>query len=140
VIQSRIGKDSGFSLVELVLVAAVMIIVCGTAIPVFSNIMNMYGLESAAFSMYVDMQEARLLAIKRNRSVTVTFNQTGRIYQSTEGKTGYLPSGVTFVSVSTNPAEFTSRGTATASTIQITNPFGNRQIEITASGRVRLTR
>ncbi|CAK8712433.1 hypothetical protein KKHLCK_01450 [Candidatus Electrothrix laxa] len=82
----------GFSLVELMLVIALLGVVSAISIPAFLRSLPEYRLRNAARNLYTDLQKARLLAVKENRKVTVRFNEAGEYYyidNNENGTAGY---------------------------------------------------
>lgn len=71
---------SGFTLIEVMVVLAVIAILSTIAIPNFSSWRtNMY-VKAAARDIYSSMQEARLLAVKENSSTAIVFDTTNSRY------------------------------------------------------------
>lgn len=73
-------KDSGFTLIEMMVTVAVAAILLSIAVPSFTQLIDKKRLESAAESLYVDLQFARSEAIKRNKTIRVSFNTDGSIW------------------------------------------------------------
>lgn len=71
----------GFTLVELMVVVAVLGMITMLTAPSFAQTLAKNHLRGAAAEAYSDMQFARAAAVERNANVTVTFNATG--YQIT---------------------------------------------------------
>lgn len=59
---------------------AVAVILLSIAIPSFTQLIDKKRLESAAESLYADLQFARSEAIKRNKTIRVSFNTDGSIW------------------------------------------------------------
>ncbi len=66
--------SSGFTLIEVMVVVAVLAILLGIAAPSFQSMLDKRRLIGAAEQLYADLQYARSEAIKRNASVTVSFS------------------------------------------------------------------
>ncbi len=67
-------KNSGFTLVEVMIVTAIIGILAGFTMYSWSVWKPNYQLKSAARDLYSTMQHARLLAVKRNIAVRIVFN------------------------------------------------------------------
>ena len=70
----RYGQ-TGFTLVEVMIVVAVLAVVAGIAIPNFIQMLPNYRLKDATRTLFSDMQKAKITAVKTNTNCTVTFNQ-----------------------------------------------------------------
>jgi len=68
--------SSGFTLVELMIVVAVLAILLGIAAPSFQSMLDKRRLTGAAEQLYADLQYARSEAIRQNKIVTVYFSET----------------------------------------------------------------
>ncbi|MGB5686851.1 MAG: GspH/FimT family pseudopilin [Candidatus Electrothrix sp.] len=64
----------GFSFVELMVVIALIGILSAIALPSFLRSLPEKRLKNAARNLYVDLQKARLQAVKENKKVQVRFN------------------------------------------------------------------
>ena len=105
----------GFTLVELVVVIAVLGIVSVMAAPSFTGSFARNHLRGAAGEAYADMQFARAEAVQSNGAVNVAFSASG--YQVTRGTQvvksvsfggGVLVSGGSTMTVSFNPVRATA--------------------------------
>jgi type IV fimbrial biogenesis protein FimT len=70
------SKQSGFTLVELVIVIAILIILSSFAIPSYMNMIQDSMVRNAASSIQTGMQIARGEAVKRNASVQLDLRGT----------------------------------------------------------------
>lgn len=72
----RHSYENGFSLVELIIVIAIIGIAAAIAIPGFINWLPNYRLKAAVQDIYSNIQLAKLTAVQRNRNCVIVFNQT----------------------------------------------------------------
>ena len=70
-------KHSGFTIVELIIVIALIGILAAFAVPNFIGWLPNYRLRSAAQDLYSNFQKAKLTAVKRNKNCAVRFDNTG---------------------------------------------------------------
>jgi prepilin-type N-terminal cleavage/methylation domain-containing protein len=68
-------RQSGFTLLELIVTMAVLAILAGIAIPGFTAWLPNYRLRSAALDVFSNFQQAKVLAVRANRDHRVEFNQ-----------------------------------------------------------------
>jgi len=149
-------KKAGFTLIELMIVIAIMAILAGIAAPNFQTYMAQRRLNGAARQVMTDLMAARMKAVSLNQRVKVSFGST-HIYQIWNDANGDETVAddegddiardihpdyhdVTF-RASANPV-FQTRGTATISTITLTltnsNSNGSKDVEVYLTGRVKI--
>lgn len=149
----RIRKGKGFTLVEMLIVIAVMGIMMTIAIPNYQTFMTQRRLNGAAREVMSDLMAARMQAITKNnrfRVIVVDAAQyqilddannnnavdAGEAIQTKNIQTNYHD--VT-LSKTANPI-FNPRGTATlGGTITVTNPRGSKYVIVALNGRVRIS-
>ncbi|HEY8099070.1 MAG TPA: GspH/FimT family pseudopilin [Methylobacter sp.] len=66
-------KDSGFTMIELLVVVAIIAILVAMAVPSFSTVFDKQRITSATEAVLADLRWARSEAIKRNIIVRVTY-------------------------------------------------------------------
>lgn len=141
----RLGR-SGFTLIELIVVVAIVGIVTLTAIPQFKTILQNANLRSAARDLYGHFQLARMEAIKRNETVQIALSTPDNhsysistasgdaVLQGTSLADGYILGG-------DNAASFTSRGRAgIAGTFKVIDTRSAKIVELVVApaGNIRL--
>ena len=122
-------NDSGFTLVELMIVCAIVGVLALVATPVLVSVLPAYKLKSAATDLVSDFRLARSLAIKLNKPVSIAFDATNNSYKISGASvvTKSLESGITFgfsgrstpVTFPNNQISFNTRGL----TGTVTNPY-----------------
>jgi prepilin-type N-terminal cleavage/methylation domain-containing protein len=75
---NRISQTKGgFSLLELVITVAILGVITGVAIPIFSTWLPDYRLKSAAMELFFNIKMAKTMAIKANCCYRVVFDIGG---------------------------------------------------------------
>ena len=70
-----IKRKNGFTLIEMMIVTAVVAILAATAVPALNSWVPNYRLKKAAMDLQSNFQKAKMTAIKRNCNCTINFNQ-----------------------------------------------------------------
>ena len=149
------NEESGFTLIELMVVIAIVAVLAGIAMPSFIGRLPARRLEAAASDVNAAIQVARLSAVKENTSATLQFDVDDESYSITVTvsgrlvKSGKMPAGVdledVFLSNTTNPAfggliTFDSRGFPTPPVdVVLQNTTGTTwtiQVNLTGSSRL----
>ncbi|MDT8317974.1 MAG: prepilin-type N-terminal cleavage/methylation domain-containing protein [bacterium] len=162
--KSRLQDDNGFTLVELMIIIAIVGVLSGIAVMSSRDMYASYQLRGVARQIYSDMQYARLLAIKMGKESLIDFGKdgSGNVYYKPKwkadgGKLGKLDmtiyltgEGARYKNLKvchpTSPgtafadAEFNPNGTATTGGIKLS--VGERVYKIYVSspgtGNVRI--
>lgn len=72
-IKGILKRQTGFTLIELMVVIGIIAIMAGFAVPAIMNWLPNYRLKAAARDLYSNMQKAKLEAVKRNKDVIIIF-------------------------------------------------------------------
>ena len=83
------GISGGFTLVELLIVIAIIMIAALTAIPMMSSAASVQ-IRSAANMIAADLEYAKSMAISRGQNYSVVFDTTAESYQIFEDQSGTL--------------------------------------------------
>ena len=138
-------KNSGFTITELMVTIAVIAILASLAIPNFIAWLPNYRLRSGAEEIQSTLQFARLTAIKRNATATVTFDIANETYRASVGgqaiRGGRMPAGIDINSAfGGTSVQFDSRGIANnAGTAVVRNNLGRAKtitVYITGNSRI----
>jgi prepilin-type N-terminal cleavage/methylation domain-containing protein len=139
---------SGFSLIELVVVIVIAGIVMAIATPTTLAWLRERGVRNAADQLSMDLQRAKLMAIKENANCTITTNSpaANQYTISLNGEVvdlGRYPGGVTFTNnpeLTSAAVTFTPQGLCTTipAAILLTNQNGARtfRVRVTAAGGI----
>jgi prepilin-type N-terminal cleavage/methylation domain-containing protein len=150
-------KNAGFSLMELMVVLAILAILIATSTPNVFRWVSTQKLNSAVRDVRASIEYMRLFAVKENAIATITFSADS--YETDKWKRGQgnlasdhdtenhsLPGGITLTSTS-DEIIFNSRGMAidasgdpiVEQTITITNAAGQSlQIFVNTTGNCRI--
>lgn len=79
-LEIRKDSESGFSILEIVIVSMIIATVLAFALPMVSGAVRAYNLRSASNHLAERISAVRALAIAKNRSVTFSFNNVSGRY------------------------------------------------------------
>lgn len=83
-------KNSGFTLLETMIVVAIISILTGITVPNMGKWMANYRLKGVARELVSDMQWTKMAAIKENRDWAITFNPSGTYTIQSSGNDGRI--------------------------------------------------
>ncbi|MDX8405289.1 MAG: GspH/FimT family pseudopilin [Mariprofundus sp.] len=139
-------NQRGFTLVEVMMVIAIVGLMFSVAVPAFSSWRESQGVKNAQRTLMGHMKQARMLALAENRSVSITFTATSYVFDAdTSGTCGAIcrKEIINLAQFSgklslkpTITRTFTSRGTANSGTVTFTAGSAQQKITINVIGRV----
>jgi prepilin-type N-terminal cleavage/methylation domain-containing protein len=136
-------RPNGFTLIEFLVVIAVLAMLATMAAPSYTDQMARRRLEGAGTELATDLQFARAQAVSRRGSTTLVTDAGGTSYQVTTGdgiKTVTLPNSVT-VTASTTVTYDYLRGMADADhvlSLSSTRTAGTMNVVVSGVGRVKI--
>lgn len=149
----KIFSRKGFTLLEIMIVIAIMGIMATMAVPSYQTFMAQRRLNGAARQVMSDLMAARMQAVSQNNEFKVFFldnhrymilddddndgtADTGEVKQTKDIQTDYYD--VTFNPIPGTDPVFQPRGTASNMTIILANSTGTKTITISTAGRVKI--
>ncbi len=137
-------NQKGFSLVELLMVIVIVSILAAIAVPQMAQFIKNYRLNGATRVAWSDIQNARMTAIKENRSIRVDFGASSYSFVRVDTAETILNKDLSVgypgvaVSSSGGSVTFNSRGTAgPPTTITISLSGSQKQFTILWTGRMQ---
>jgi len=146
----RHGKSRGTTLLDVLIAAAIMLVLFAIGVPNLSRLRSPYTLTGATRQIAADLQAARQRAIARNVSYRVNFNAAQGSYTIERSEAGNwvadsapqpLPTGAQLGTVSPGNPVFDTRGMLGA---QVTVPVtvsgsGTRTVTINVLGKTTIS-
>ncbi|WP_243137535.1 GspH/FimT family pseudopilin [Heliorestis convoluta] len=152
--ENRIYSQKGFTLIEILIVLALLMALLSMAVPTLHNSLSEYRLQMAARQVQKDMLWAREQTVKNRQHHSIYFHQGSNRYD-VRGRGSqiiyiqYLPSGVVINSttflvrrdLSTFGIDGRSSNPVLGGTITLRNERGHfRHVILSRNGRVRISK
>ena len=145
-------RESGFTLIEMMVVVIVLAIMAAIAIPSFMSLLPGMRLNGAARQVMGDLMGARMKAVKLNQRTKVFFDNSYqyRVCDDADNndtvadgegdvETRNIQTEYDDVTLSsTADPVFQARGTATGTTVTVTNSSGSKAVKVAITGRVKI--
>jgi len=134
-----VGTTGGFTLIELIIVIALVGILSGVAVTSIKSTMPQNYLGGAARRTMTDLMLARMQAVSTNTAKTVSFTSSGYTIGTVTTNISSQFGGVTLSS--TGSVTFTTVGMASAPiTITFTGSGGlpPKYVDVSTAGRIRI--
>jgi prepilin-type N-terminal cleavage/methylation domain-containing protein len=132
---------NGFSLVEMTVALALMVIVTAIAVPGWNRLLPGYQLDSSVRQVQSELHNIKMRAAAENVGFQLQYSDGASSYtiqrDSKDLVTKPLPQGVVISKAGT--ISFSPRGTAGANRVRLRHPDGLcKQVVVSATGRVRV--
>jgi prepilin-type N-terminal cleavage/methylation domain-containing protein len=136
-----LGNDKGFSMIELIVVLAVMGIVAAIAAPNWNSLLPNYALNNSTRQVQSELHNIKMRAAAENIGFQFAYMQGASGYtiqrDSKTLVTKPLAEGTTITKEGT--IVFSPRGTASGNRVRLRNANGIcRQVVVSQTGRVRI--
>ncbi len=140
-------SESGFSLVEMVILLALVLCVLAIAVPSINRTSTGYTLAASARELADELNMARMLAVSRGTAYVFTINSADGTFQVADPEdpehppraVKYLGRGVVFQSLPVSEITFFAKGHARGGVIELQDADGNGvRVEVFSSGRVEV--
>ncbi|MFQ5739468.1 MAG: GspH/FimT family pseudopilin [Acidobacteriota bacterium] len=140
------ARNRGFSLLDLLVVAAVGTVVAAMAVPIIQSSVMQYRLVTTAGRVASELNAARVLAVSRGTSCSLVFGSNGSFWvvdlanpEDPAREAAQLGAGISLSSAPAQPITFFSRGYARGGTIIFSSQDGEEAtVAVSPSGRTEV--
>lgn len=123
-------KETGYSLLELLGVVAVLGIVVAIAVPNLTRANRQYQLQATAQQIAQVFQAAKLDAVGKSTSRKIVFNTTANTITTSDGTVIALPAGIRFAALPSNIAAPNAIQTASANSGALPQQQGDAKFAV----------
>jgi type IV fimbrial biogenesis protein FimT len=142
---SSLRKEAGFTLIEIMIILAVLGILALIGVPRVNNLVGAYRLKGAANLVLADLQNAKMTAIQQNRAIQIYFNSTGYSFVQTDTGTAIFSRNltadypnITLTNSGGSSLTIASTGMTTNSTVTLQGSQGSQTISVLWTGGMKL--
>ena len=134
-------RESGFSIIELIAVLAVMGIVASIALPTWGRLLPNYALNNSVRQIQSELHSIKMRAAAENVGFQLSYTQGANVYTIQRDSKALVVKPIAEGTTITKDGviSFSPRGTAGANRVRVRNSVGTcKQIVVSATGRVRI--
>ncbi|MDD3259550.1 MAG: GspH/FimT family pseudopilin [Smithellaceae bacterium] len=146
-------RQNGFTLLELMVVIAIIGILIGIAAPNFMDYLRSRRLSGATMQVFVDLMNARQQAVTQNKRVWLRIENSHQYKIITdENNNGTVDNGesfitrdlhpdfadVTFTTAAETKISFLPSGTSSDGSLALNGATGSKSISVSTAGRVKI--
>lgn len=136
---SAVGDaDCGMTLLESLVVLAILGLVSSLSVIQLDHALRLYALREAVSAVAADMKMAKSLSMRSGQSIAFSPNADGSTYGWSNGSVRYLPAGVHLSSAQDGPIYFYPDGTSSGGVVVVVNGGGSRSITVNATTGVTM--
>ena len=138
---SATGSDAGMTLIEALVVMALMALIATIAFPQMQRMLNVLQLRETTGALMANLRVVRSDSVRGDQDITFSLSPDGKSYSWSEGEVRQVPGPISLKSSSGQTIVFYGDGTTSGGTI--TASAGGREISVSvdeATGAVSTRR